>query len=274
MLNSAFDRRDNAIAAMRNFVGPLQPLQETGTISATPYDWKRDSLLGKMTVGFAGDVYGSTVGKLLRDDGLSVNPFTNTILSGREEFDARLGGILLFAPGPKGVTGLRQGGASSEMRLSSTGGRNTVPLTQSQIDEATNFSRRLGFDGPVDYRPLDRGYNTSYSDLHWLMISDDLLPNLNGTMANSRMSWRAALGHEIVGHGEANLAGRAFAPGSLLDEVQASARASRLTPELSNVERFQLRRDAIERIQMHNQTNGTDLRWRDIRDQLWLDPKN
>lgn len=55
---------------------------------------------------------------------------------------------------------------------------------------------------------------------------------------------------------------------------QASARASRFTPELSNVERFQLRRDAIERIRTHNQENGTNLRWRDIRDQLWLDPKS
>jgi hypothetical protein len=56
--------------------------------------------------------------------------------------------------------------------MSSTGGRNTTPLTQSQIDDATDYARQLGFDGPIDYRPLDRGYNTSYSDLHWLMISE------------------------------------------------------------------------------------------------------
>lgn len=156
--------------------------------------------------------------------------------------------------------------------MSSTGGRNTSPLTQTQIDNATDYARQLGFDGPIDYRPLDRGYNTSYSDLHWLMISDDLMPNPSGTLANSRMSWRAALGHEIVGHGQSNVAGKAFEPGSLLDEVQASARASRLTPDLNSVERYQLRSDAIERIKIHNEVNNTNLRWRDIRDQLWLDP--
>lgn len=165
---------------------------------------------------------------------------------------------------------LVRGGANS--RLASTSGRNTVPLTQIEIDEATKFARDLGFDRDIDYRPLDRGYNTSYSDWDWLVISDDLLPNALGKSANSRMSSRAVLSHEIVGHRQANLAGRAFEPGSLHDEVQASARAARNSPLLNDVERYQLRRDAIERIKNYNQANGTTLRWRDLREQLWLAP--
>jgi hypothetical protein len=72
------------------------------------------------------------------------------------------------------------------------------------------------------------------------MLSDDLLPNPNGSKANSRMSWKAVIGHEITGHREANIAGKAFEPGSIQDEVQASVRASRHTPGLNNVERYQL----------------------------------
>ncbi|MBB5020645.1 hypothetical protein HNQ59_003970 [Chitinivorax tropicus] len=176
----------------------------------------------------------------------------------------------MLTPGQR--LGRVNGVSNNAMRLSSTGGRNITPLREVQIDEATTFARKLGFDGPVDYRPLDRGYNTSYSNWDWLIISDDLLPNTMGNMANSRMSWKAALGHELVGHGQSNWAGRSFEAGSLLDEVQASARASRHTPELFSLERYQLRRDAIERIKMHNQQNGTNLGWRDLRDQLWLDP--
>jgi hypothetical protein len=40
---------------------------------------------------------------------------------------------------------------SDAARLSSTGGRNTQPLTQTQIGEASDFARELGFDGPIDY---------------------------------------------------------------------------------------------------------------------------
>ena len=106
-LNAAFDRRDAAVAARNKFVGPLPSYGGLGEMKATPYDWKTDSVVGKMTAGVFGDLYGATIGKLTRDDNLAVNPFTGRILSGREEFDAQLGGVLLLAPGPKGVSGLK-----------------------------------------------------------------------------------------------------------------------------------------------------------------------
>lgn len=109
VLNAAFDRRGNPIAEMRNFVGPLQqwPARNPEFIASTPYDWKRDSLIGKLTAGFGGDMWGATIGRLGRDDNLSVNPLTGGILSGRQEFDARFGLATLVVPGSRAMSGVR-----------------------------------------------------------------------------------------------------------------------------------------------------------------------
>ncbi|MCO4094713.1 MAG: LysM peptidoglycan-binding domain-containing protein [Acidovorax sp.] len=76
VLNAAFDRRDQAIASLRNFVGPLQPVTGFGEIKASP-----EIGLGKQ---LAGAVFGEPlafVRKLAGD--LPVNPITNRL----ENFD-------------------------------------------------------------------------------------------------------------------------------------------------------------------------------------------
>ncbi len=162
--------------------------------------------------------------------------------------------------------------AARGARLASRGPRNTTPLTNSQIAEAKALARELGFDGQIVYRPLSRGYNTSYVDGGLLIISDDVLPALakTATRAQHRMSMRATLGHEILGHHQAFLNGSSFRAGSLLDEVQASVRAARHTSGLSSGERFGLLRDAAERVAVYNRRYGTHLRLGDLRDYLWL----
>ncbi|MFY7907381.1 MAG: hypothetical protein ACOVO0_14705 [Burkholderiaceae bacterium] len=143
-LNAAFARD----AASTNFVGPREPVSITGEIRATPYSWKSDSLIGKMTAGFFGDVYGSTIGKLTRDDGLAVNPLTGEILSPRQEQDAKLNGMLLFAPGPKGGTAV-----GNVSRTGFSFGVNALPETGFTAYQrfATSLDNTLYNLNPLNY---------------------------------------------------------------------------------------------------------------------------
>jgi hypothetical protein len=101
-----------------------------------------------------------------------------------------------------------------------------------------------------------------------LYIGSDVLPANTptglGTMtANSRDSWKGAISHELIGHREAALAGKTNAI-PVLEEAQASIRAARFGPELSNTERITLLRDAIARL------NKSGYRIRDVKDSLFM----
>ena len=81
-----------------------------------------------------------------------------------------------------------------------------------------------------------------------LIIGRDIYPNPNGKSANARMSYRAGIAHEVVGHRETCMRKTNFERGSTKDEAQASYRASLLTPGLTQEERNDLLQDAKDRL--------------------------
>ncbi|WP_422659855.1 WXG100 family type VII secretion target [Paenibacillus sp. EC2-1] len=174
-------------------------------------------------------------------------------------------------------------GASEIRQISSDGIRNELPLTEFQQKELMEYTRTLSF--PEQNIILSRSgfydeWNTGMMYDRFI-INTDVLPAEHtgiGTLsANSRVTGRATVAHEIVGHYEAYQAGRAFELYGLegdtfkinfaLDEAQASIRAARFAPELTSTERMTLLRDAITRLH-----NG-GLKWRDVKDQLYINER-
>jgi hypothetical protein len=148
--------------------------------------------------------------------------------------------------------------------------RNAEPLTALNIQEARAYAQRLGL--PEDrlqfFSHGGAHQRSAYSDLFdTVFVGPDLLPGSGtGLAANSRVSANGLLAHEIVGHRETTLAGKAFEAGSLYDEVQASWRAARLAPDLTSAERYTLLRDSVERV------HAQGLRVRDLdKSQFWFE---
>ena len=147
-----------------------------------------------------------------------------------------------------------------------TGGlRNEEPLTQKQIDEAKDFAINLNM--PKELIAYSDNYITGYNpDFDILLIGTDLYPKTNAAYdtktANSRVSWKSALGHEIIGHREAALK-KWTQSDKIFEEVQASIRATRFTPDLSEIERITLLRDAVSRL-------SAGIKIRDIKDILHI----
>ncbi|MCR5706896.1 MAG: hypothetical protein K6G82_01320 [Ruminococcus sp.] len=156
----------------------------------------------------------------------------------------------------------------SERRISirnvdTHGLRNESPLTQTQISQVKNYAVKLGM--PPDQIRYGEHYYTAYgSTFDMLYIGTDVYPSENPVRANSRLSWKCAIAHEIVGHRETCLKG--WDQSNLLyDEIQASIRAARFAPDLSQTERINLLRDACER------ANKNGLRLKDVRHKLHID---
>jgi hypothetical protein len=147
-----------------------------------------------------------------------------------------------------------------------TGGRNTHPLTDEQIAEVIAYAKVLGI--PTNLLRFSEQMNTSYGNIFGkeiVYVSHDVAPlsspPVSGITANSRISIKASLAHEWIGHRGAQVANRSFERGSLaspslvniaLDEAQASIRAARFAPQLTSVERYTLLRDAIARLRKNN----------------------
>lgn len=130
----------------------------------------------------------------------------------------------------------------------STGARGSEPLTPEQVAEATAIAVSMGM--PEEHIVYSDGLNTSWG-LPWgqerLYIGTDVLPG-NLDTANSQVSMRAALAHEVIGHREARLTDNVQA-NDYLEEAQASLRAAELTPGLTPEERAILRADAMARLE-------------------------
>lgn len=153
-------------------------------------------------------------------------------------------------------TTVKYEGAVDLRQISSDGLRNELPLTDLQKIEIIQYTKSLDF--PEDNIIMSRtGF---YDDWNTGMMYDrfivntDVLPAENsgiGTLsANSHVSAKATIAHEIVGHYEAYKAGRAFdlydvttdifKRNFALDEAQASIRAARFAPDLISIERMTL----------------------------------
>lgn len=146
-----------------------------------------------------------------------------------------------------------------------TGGRrNETPLSEKQVDEIKDYATSLGMPRErVYYVDYDcTGYGVSF-DL--LRIGTDVYPTTeyNHANANSNVSMRGAIAHEIIGHRMAALAGKSQ-DDEVLEEVQASIRAAKFTPDLSRSERIILYRDAITRLKNNN------IKLKDIKNKLHI----
>ena len=122
--------------------------------------------------------------------------------------------------------------------------------------------------------------NTGYmSTFDVLYINTDVMPGKLNT-ANSRLSWKAAIAHELEGHRLASLNNKTFFDGELsldvndlLEEIQASIRASKNGKGLSVSERKDLLEDASERFHNHKRilagTKYENLTFNEIIEKLW-----
>lgn len=136
------------------------------------------------------------------------------------------------------------------------GSRGELPLTNSQKEQIRQYINLIELGAPknvaiirwVDERQLNTAYSPGF-DL--LQIGSDVMPALTGgkgtLTANTRISWKGSIAHELIGHREAALAMKTQLE-SPQEEAQASIRAARFAPSLTNTERYTLLRDAITRL--------------------------
>ena len=141
------------------------------------------------------------------------------------------------------------------------GTRNQRPLTPDQFAEFAAMAEQMGVPreqiqqvtGPTAYLP---------GSFDQLLIGPDILPLAPearpqglANPANAALEPRAVLGHEIIGHREAELAGQArIEPWH--EEFQASTRAALHTPELPRDQMWLLTQDAAAR-RRHQSREGT-----------------
>ena len=118
-----------------------------------------------------------------------------------------------------------------------TGGlRGELPLTDSQKEQISEYIKLVESGSPSKVGVLrwvdDREMNTAYSPgFDLLNIGSDVMPAIQpkgqGTLtANTRLTWKSSIAHELVGHREAALAGKTQSE-TPLEEAQASIRAAR-----------------------------------------------
>ena len=139
------------------------------------------------------------------------------------------------------------------MNVDTGGLRNEVPLTIQQVLAVEEYAQILGLNSAKIVH-LDWMHTAYSSEFDELVIGTDVMPSPSPSTANSGISMKATLAHEIVGHRDAALRGWTqpkdyILPGFTLEEVQASIRGARFAPDLSFHERVQLLKDAIERLQ-------------------------
>ena len=157
-----------------------------------------------------------------------------------------------------GIVGLRK-----QFQVDTGGRRNEAPLTYEQRNEAWDAARKQGYTRDIGFSDTQ---NTAFlgfkeSDDCLLIIGTDAYPAKNGTSANERISLNGAMAHEIIGHCGAWKRGTTQ-DDPVLEEVQASLRASLFGIGLSDSERADLRQDAMDRL------TAAGLRFEDVETKL------
>jgi len=135
-------------------------------------------------------------------------------------------------------------------KMADTGGRrNEKPLTEEQFNQAKEYAVSLGVpEADIQYEP---NTPTCYA-FGTLVIGTDIVPlSKRSKHPNDNISIRGGIAHEIVGHRDAELKGRAQTV-KPMEEAQASIRAARFAPGLSRGERIDLIRDGINRLHIAN----------------------
>lgn len=157
------------------------------------------------------------------------------------------------------------------MKLSSAYGkegaseRHHEPLSLKERNDAENAMRRQGYQGQIFYSERsDTSFHGSIDGerYYYIVIGMDAYPKDGdvGT-ANELISLDGCAAHEVIGHYEAWIKGTSQAD-DLLEEVQASIRASRFGIGLTDRERHLLFQDAMDRLQ------NAGVRYEDVKDTL------
>jgi hypothetical protein len=174
-----------------------------------------------------------------------------------------------YLPEKMAIGEIAEAGEGHRYKVNSDGLRNEEPLTPEQIAEAVNYAKELGV--PDEVINVTQHGNTSWGELFGverLNLGTDLHPSnsprLAARSANSRVSARGAVAHEVVGHRAAARAGRTQET-VVAEEAQASIRAARFASGLTSIERLTLIRDAVERL------HKAGLRVADVRATLWIE---
>jgi hypothetical protein len=225
-----------------------------------------------------GSVVGATYGAMFVTGGESVVAgrallgSEATMFAGRTAVRGAVGSAV--RKGMDFLRGFGKDGVSDEIKtvwnVATNGLRNEAPLTEEEKKLVLDFAKQLGM--PEENIGFTEHASTSYYQ-NWdqLRVGTDVLPSQTsglGTLtANSRVSLRGALAHEIYGHRAAALAGMTHSD-PLLEEVQASIRAARYAPGLTSTERVTLLRDAIARL------SNAGIKIRDVKEGLWISQDN
>ncbi len=149
-----------------------------------------------------------------------------------------------------------------------TGIRNEIPLLSGERGFVTEYLTALNVD--MDKVVFTDVYRTAYNEkFDAYIIGTDVKPLDNAKLgvrnANQRISIKGTLAHEVIGHREAHIKGWTQYD-DILEEVQASIRAARFAPGLSNAERITLLMDARSRL-------GRDKRLKDVKGLLHIDKR-
>jgi hypothetical protein len=138
------------------------------------------------------------------------------------------------------------------LRVDTEGLRNEKSLTTEQVSAAKDYANVLGMDSSkiIHMEWMHTAYSKAFDEM---IIGTDVMPSAHPTTANSGLSMKATVAHEIVGHRDAALKGWTQPKGYILpdhtmEEIQASVRAARFAPDLTDSKRWRLLRDAIERL--------------------------
>jgi hypothetical protein len=136
----------------------------------------------------------------------------------------------------------------NDFNMADTGGlRNEEPLTVEQKEQVLEYAISLGM--PADQIVfIDYGLTAYSGEYDVLKVGTDVLPLSERIRnPNCNISLKGTIAHELVGHREAHINGLTQTD-DLLEEVQASIRAARFAPDLSKLERMDLLRDGICRL--------------------------
>jgi len=145
---------------------------------------------------------------------------------------------------------------------STGGGRGTAPLTAEQRTTLLEMASQMGYPpNQVHFHSGDTGVAYGH-----LFIGPDVNPHPQGIAAggvnpaNSAIGPRGALGHEIIGHIESEIAGQTRLE-DWHEEFQASTRAALLTPDLPRDQMHLLTQDAAGRRRGQREPGETIYVW-------------
>ena len=128
--------------------------------------------------------------------------------------------------------------------------RNEDPLTNEQKQRAEQAARAQGFPGTIQFSDYSStGIFVMDDGTALLVVGTDAYPRKEPRNPNEALSVEASMAHETTGHYEARMRGNRKDV-RLLEEAQASFRASKFAIGLSDEDRKILWEDGLYRLEL------------------------